>query len=607
MHSRVLWIIVLVAWIAAAQNIGVLVIGHGSNDPGWNADFEKYVKTCLRDIPYLYKIAFLHGEPEVADAAEELDKKVDVIIAVYFFYTGGSHYLETQYILGLTRHHPPVSGEDHHHKRAALAARVLLTPPMFPSPEAAKTLADIAAQMPKRDVYILALWAINPDIKRQTEELLPLLRQELRARGLSDIVDFGAVIARGAMGVYSLHNVTRKYEGRSVGYIPVVVVGGEPQRRVAEIARMYNATLPPRGKVAAVNYTYACDWIKRQIAEKVEEVKRLGPRPERPRILVTFPHYHIVLREAFPHAEVRLLVPPGIDPHHYQLTPADLQLLMGLGPWDLIVNSMHVRFELQIADMATEGRIKARNLDVTTFNKYLTWDGKITTLEPHEEDDHHDHDHGGVNMHEHGAYPPNVAKLVELVARYLKTSPDPKFIEEFQKINATYGGKFRGKAVALTPLSQYILHWLGFDDIVVFVKEPGVPPTPEDLRKAIQYAREGAPVLAFGGAADRARRLAEDFAKKAAEAGVEVRPIVVGLDQGGYLAALKTVGEEIAKAVKTAAVQPAAGTTPTQPPTGAAAGAGQTADSSNQWVAVAVAALAALVVGVLFITRRKKK
>ena len=344
------------------------------------------------------------------------------------------------------------------------------------------------------------------------------------------------------------------------------------------------------------------------ISLSAEAAYRFDTRTERPRILVTFPHYHIVLREAFPHAEVRLLVPPGIDPHHYQLTSADLQLLMGLGPGDLIVNSMHVRFELEIAKRAARGEIKAMHLDVTTFNKYLTWDGKVVTLKPHEEDDEdHDHHHGGVNMHEHGAYPPNVAKLVELVARYLKTSPDPKFIEEFQKINATYGGKFRGKAVALTPLSQYILHWLGFDDIVVFVKEPGVPPTSEDLRKAIQYAREGAPVLAFGGAADRARRLAEDFAKKAAEAGVEVRPIVVGLDQGGYLAALKTVGEEIAKAVRTAAVQPAAETTPTQPPTGVAAGAGQTADSLNQWVAVAVAALAALVVGVLFITRRKKK
>ncbi|MEM1932254.1 MAG: hypothetical protein QW049_02480, partial [Pyrobaculum sp.] len=123
------------------------------------------------------------------------------------------------------------------------------------------------------------------------------------------------------------------------------------------------------------------------ISLSAEAAYRFDTRTERPRILVTFPHYHIVLREAFPHAEVRLLVPPGIDPHHYQLTSADLQLLMGLGPGDLIVNSMHVRFELEIAKRAARGEIKAMHLDVTTFNKYLTWDGKVVTLKPHEEDD----------------------------------------------------------------------------------------------------------------------------------------------------------------------------------------------------------------------------
>jgi ABC-type metal ion transport system, periplasmic component/surface adhesin len=183
------------------------------------------------------------------------------------------------------------------------------------------------------------------------------------------------------------------------------------------------------------------------------------------KIVVSFPAYNIVLKEAFPNADVILLTKGVSDPHEYQLTPQDLQMLKALTQRDVIISSMHAPFELKIAEMVKNGEIKAKLLDLTKIQWYLTWDGELVKGA--------EHDHGGVNMHDHGVFPPNVFALVDEVSKVTGLEPDQNFIQKLKQLNATYANKFSGKAIAITPTAQYVLYWLGYRDIAVFIKEPG--------------------------------------------------------------------------------------------------------------------------------------
>jgi len=326
----------------------------------------------------------------------------------------------------------------------------------------------------------------------------------------------------------------------------------------------------------------------------------------------------VVLKEAFPQADVIPLTKGAADPHEYQLTPQDVELLKSLGPGDVIVNSMHAPFELKIAEMVKRGEIKAKMIDLTKLYTFLTFDGKEVRLEEdhnHEHDHHHGEghsheEHGSVNMHEHGLYPPNVVKLIRAVSEATGLSPDQRFLQTLEELNKTYAGKFGGRAVAITPAAQYILYWLGYRDIVVLVKEAGVPPTPQDLEKAIQYVKEGAPALAAYVRGERPR-IVDQFIQKVEEAGVSNPKIVAESFANSYIDTLARVVEKIAAQSTAAQISVATGTT-TQPhapqqtaaPTATNPSAGQW-DSALTWTLAAVVAVVIVGVGIWALRRRR--
>jgi len=266
------------------------------------------------------------------------------------------------------------------------------------------------------------------------------------------------------------------------------------------------------------------------------------------KIVVSFPAYNIVLKEAFPNADVILLTKGVSDPHEYQLTPQDLQMLKALTERDVIVSSMHAPFELKIAEMVKSGEIKAKFIDLTKIQWYLTWDGELVKLAEHS------HDHGGVNMHDHGVFPPNVFALVDEVSKVTGLEPDQNFIQKLKQLNATYADKFSGKAIAITPTAQYILYWLGFRDIAVFIKEPGVPPSPADLQKVVQYAKEGAPALAVV-VSGEALKIVDNFRNKMNELGAQPKIITADFSKN-YLSTLEDLTKQIAATQQTTAQQP---------------------------------------------------
>ncbi|MGC9050160.1 metal ABC transporter solute-binding protein, Zn/Mn family [Pyrobaculum sp.] len=322
-------------------------------------------------------------------------------------------------------------------------------------------------------------------------------------------------------------------------------------------------------------------------------------------IVVSFPAYDTVLREAFPQANVVLLTKGAGDPHEYQLTAEDLKLLTNLTSSDVVVLSMHAPFELKIAEMAKEGKIKARVIDLTKIQIYLTFDGKL--VRPDQPGV------SGVNPHDHGLYPPNVIRLVEEVSRVTGLRPSEDFVNRLRQLNATYCCKFAGRAVALTPAAQYLLYWLGFRDIAVFVKEPGVPPTPDDLQKALQYAREGAPVVAAV-VRGEAMRVVNMFSQKAREAGIQPNVVVADFSKGEYLSSLEKFAAEVAKlytATSSAKAEAPTSTTPVQTgATGAEAPREAQPTGSDQswlWLAAAVVvAVGAFAAGFLALRKRRR-
>jgi len=261
------------------------------------------------------------------------------------------------------------------------------------------------------------------------------------------------------------------------------------------------------------------------------------------KIIVSFPAYNIIFKEAFPNADVILLTKGVSDPHEYQLTPQDLQMLKALTERDVIISSMHAPFELKIAEMAKNGEIKAKLIDLTKIQWYLTWDGDLVKGA--------EQDHGGLNMHDHGVFPPNVFALIDEVSKATGLEPDQNFIQKLKQLNATYANKFSGKAIAITPTAQYILYWLGYRDVALFIKEPGVPPSPADLQKALQYAKEGAPALAVA-VSGETLRIVDNFRNKMHELGAQPKIITADFSKS-YLSTLENLAKEIAAAQQTAA------------------------------------------------------
>ncbi|ACB40803.1 ABC transporter substrate-binding protein [Pyrobaculum neutrophilum] len=303
------------------------------------------------------------------------------------------------------------------------------------------------------------------------------------------------------------------------------------------------------------------------------------------KIVVSFPAYNVVLSEAFPNADVVLITKGASDPHEYQLTAEDLQMLSSLTPRDVVVLSMHAPFEQKIAEMARDGQIKAKVIDLTKIQQYLTYDN------------------GAVNPHDHGIYPPNVLRLVAAVANATGLRPDLAFLQKLRELNSTYCCRFSGKAVALTPTAQYILYWLGYRDIAVLIKEPGVPPTPQDLQKALQYAKEGAPVLAAV-VRGEALRIVDQFRQKAQEAGINPNIITADFSKN-YIQTLEAAVRQIAAAQTPTATETTAKQT-TQQNTEATQTA-HTAAGPEPTIPIAVAATAIVLLAVLLLLRWKKQ
>lgn len=186
---------------------------------------------------------------------------------------------------------------------------------------------------------------------------------------------------------------------------------------------------------------------------------------------------------------VHSLIPPGVDPHEYQLTTADISVIESA---DLIVSTGHTHFELEIKDMVAKGEIRAKLFDIVE-NVPLTLRKNPVTGLP--------------NYHMPIRDPYNYVSFILALARAL-TEVDPEradcylrnAVEVSRKVYeliSPLAGRFSGDVIVDKPHAQYIASWLGFNVVLVLKYEEEAPVTPDVVEKAASLIRSKNVVAVF--------------------------------------------------------------------------------------------------------------
>jgi zinc/manganese transport system substrate-binding protein len=178
--------------------------------------------------------------------------------------------------------------------------------------------------------------------------------------------------------------------------------------------------------------------------------------------------------------EVRYLVPPGVDPHDYQLTYSDIEVLSKA---DLIVSTAHTPFEIKIREMALSKEIKATLIEVPSIPN-------ITFLTiPNT---------NAINYHGVLFYGDNLAIFVKNITSILISLRSGCRDLYLSRLKATMDRIEKMplkplkdlKAIVDTPALQYLASWLGAEVIQVVITEHNVPVTPRDINNVEENLRK---------------------------------------------------------------------------------------------------------------------
>ena len=204
-------------------------------------------------------------------------------------------------------------------------------------------------------------------------------------------------------------------------------------------------------------------------------------------IVVTFPSIskdieRIVCKDDI----VVSIVPPGADPHTYQLLPKDIDIIKKA---DIVVSLAHAPHELRIKEL-----IQRKELDVKLIEiPYIPGIEILTnpvTKNPNYHMPIYDPQNYIVFIRYLGQ---ELSKLrPECATMYMKNVD--KVINEIKKL-ISKAPKFNVSAVGDTPLVQYAVKWLGIDIAYLLVKEYGIPITPQDISNIKNLLRDKARIV----------------------------------------------------------------------------------------------------------------
>ncbi|MEM1678093.1 MAG: zinc ABC transporter substrate-binding protein [Ignisphaera sp.] len=192
-------------------------------------------------------------------------------------------------------------------------------------------------------------------------------------------------------------------------------------------------------------------------------------------IVVTFPYLYEDMKSiACPGDVVIDLIKPGIDPHEYQLTPSDVNILRRA---NIIISTAHTHFELNIRKLVEGGELNSILIEVPYINGIKVFKNPSTGTE---------------NYHGILFYPENYIVFLNNL-KHILSSLKPqcskvyeenvnKLILRLQKI-IELNSSLNKIAVLDSPVIQYIAEWLGLNVSQILMSEEEVPIVPKDIER----------------------------------------------------------------------------------------------------------------------------
>ncbi len=231
---------------------------------------------------------------------------------------------------------------------------------------------------------------------------------------------------------------------------------------------------------------------------------------------------------------VEALVPPGVDPHSYQLSSADLEKLRSA---DLVISTGHAPFEVKLRNLVPRDklveipRVKGirllRNPDTGQPNYHMP------IYEPH----------NYIVFIDYIAH-----RLAELrpgcASHYLSAA---KSVREEVELLAKSAPRLNVDAVGSVPPVQYPVEWLGVHVKLLLSPEAGVPPTPGMLDEAKKLLGEGAVAVVMTRGGEPATPVDARLESMARELGAPVLRVPAPFLPGSIPSKLRVVVEEAAK------------------------------------------------------------
>ncbi|AFK51082.1 periplasmic solute binding protein [Thermogladius calderae 1633] len=201
------------------------------------------------------------------------------------------------------------------------------------------------------------------------------------------------------------------------------------------------------------------------------------------RVITTFPGLKYDVQNLVCEGDVvETLLPPGVDPHEYSLTPGDITKLQEA---DLIVSTGHTGFEQKIEELWRSGVIKGVLINVLELPGITIFTNPST---------------GQPDYHMPIYYPLNYIAFVRNVSETLASlnpAASQCYLSRALNVTTRVAGLYvstpplRGKAVGDLPYTVYVANWLGLDLAGLIIKEEGLPATPGELSTYQEMMRNG--------------------------------------------------------------------------------------------------------------------
>jgi len=251
-----------------------------------------------------------------------------------------------------------------------------------------------------------------------------------------------------------------------------------------------------------------------------------------------------IVREAFPGVKVEVIVPPGVDPHDYQLTAQQVELLSKARV--IVTTGGHLPVERRIAELEKEGTVTGKALFVDDYVKYGFHYAKEYWY------------NGKGNPHGVWLDPYNAMAIAEATEKAL-IEEDPanavayerdfeKFRERVLAIVEAYKALAPKNATAVIqmPPDEYAIDWLGIKAVASIKPEEEVPAVGVD---SLVPVAQNCSLIVYG--SDSPEQLKKAAIELARKSGKPLAEITVFWASGNYTDWLIKNTASIMKALST--------------------------------------------------------